>query len=160
MNFSPLILMASLGKPFSDDSLAATVTLAKSLGINAKPSDEKERPPVHLFTIARIFGSSFGMPNPGLMPNKREWQEQHDLLAAAQKSLKKSGVAASALVVSSRNPIKRIIAEAKHVNATHLVIEAPPRKHWLIAHLFWDQQAYAIGKRAQKLGIEVRLVTA
>ena len=32
--------------------------------------------PVHVFTIARIWGTSFGFPNPGLNPTKREWDQQ------------------------------------------------------------------------------------
>ena len=158
MEKSPLILMASLGSEFAEPSLKQAAKFAKSLDKShpAKNSDAvNARPIIHLFTIARIYGSAFGLPNPGLMPNKQEWKQQYDLLAAAQKSLKKSGIESSALVVSSRNPTKRIIAEAKHIKATHLLIETPPKKHWLIAHLFWEQQAFTIIKKAKKLGLDV-----
>ena len=36
---------------------------------------------VSVFSIARVHGTAFGFPSPGLLPTKREWQEQRDLVA-------------------------------------------------------------------------------
>ena len=52
----------------------------------------KAEAPVHVFIIARIWGSAFGMPHPGLMPTKREWQVQRDLATEAVDRLKRRGV--------------------------------------------------------------------
>jgi hypothetical protein len=30
---------------------------------------------VNVFSIARVHGTAFGFPSPGLLPTRREWQE-------------------------------------------------------------------------------------
>jgi hypothetical protein len=39
---------------------------------------ERSNAPVHVFSIARVWGTSFGFPNPGLLPTKKEWDRQYD----------------------------------------------------------------------------------
>src|SRR4029079_18466071 len=56
----------------------------------AKRSDA----PVHVFTIARGWGTSFGFPNPGLQPTKREWEQQRHNVEKAIGRLERKGVKA------------------------------------------------------------------
>jgi AmiR/NasT family two-component response regulator len=98
--------------------------------------------------IARIWGSSFGLPHPGLMPTKREWQAQRDGIAETLRQLEQRGVEATAAVVSTRNASGRILAEIKRRNPDAVIMAAPPPRHWLIAHLFWEQEPYRVRRLA------------
>jgi nucleotide-binding universal stress UspA family protein len=100
--------------------------------------------------IARIWGSAFGLPHPSLMPTKREWQVQRELVAEAVDHLKRRGVEATGKVVSSRNAAKRILAEAKRRGpADAIVMAAPPPRHWMIANFFWEQEPYRVRRLAE-----------
>ena len=58
------------------------------------------------FSIARVHGTAFGFPSPGLLPTKSEWQEQRDLVARGQ-ALRK-GLQAEGEVVGTREAAARI----------------------------------------------------
>jgi nucleotide-binding universal stress UspA family protein len=132
------ILLASEGRSISAEAVEFAARLSR-----------KSKAPVQVFTIARIWGSSFGVPHPGLMPTKREWQAQRDLVAEAVTQLQRRGVEATGKVVSSRNPSKRILAEAKHSRPDAIVMAAPPPRHWLIADFMWDQEPYRVRRLAE-----------
>ena len=99
---------------------------------------------MHVLAIARIWGTSLGLPHPGLMPNKREWQAQHDLVAEALKGLARHGIEASGQVLSSRNAGKRILAEARRRKADAIVMGADGPRHWLVNDMIWSQEPYRI----------------
>ncbi len=131
------IMLASEGKPISPEAIEFAARLSR----NAKA-------PVQVFLIARIWGSSFGMPHPGLMPTKREWQAQRDRIAETVRQLKRRGVEATGSVVSTRNASGRILAEIKRRAPDAVVMPAPPPRHWLLAGLFWDQEPYRVRRLA------------
>jgi len=54
---------------------------------------------VHVFSIARVWGTSFGFPNPGLQPTRQEWKDQRDLIENTVKALEKRGVDATGRVL-------------------------------------------------------------
>ena len=101
-----------------------------------------------MLSIARIWGTSFGLPHPGLMPNKREWQAQHDFVAEALKGLKRQGVEATGQVLSSRNAGKRILKEARRRNIDAIVMGADRPRHWLVNDMIWSQEPYRIRRLA------------
>jgi hypothetical protein len=137
-SFAPTaIMLASEGRRIPSDA----VEFAAQMALKAEA-------PVHVFIIARIWGSAFGMPHPGLMPTKREWQVQRDLAAEAVDRLKRRGVEATGQVVSSRNAGKRILAEAKRRRPEAIVMSAPPPRHWFIADFIWDQEPYRVRRQA------------
>ena len=70
---------------------------------------ERSKAPVHVLVIARIWGTSFGFPNPGLMPNKREWDEQRKKAELAVRTLKDWGLEADGHVLGTRNAAKKIV---------------------------------------------------
>jgi nucleotide-binding universal stress UspA family protein len=131
------ILLASEGKAIALEAIDFAARLA-----------QKAKAPVHVFMIARIWGSSFGLPHPGLMPTKREWKAQHDRVADTVQQLKRRGVEATGGVVSSRNASGRILAEIKRGSPDAVVMAAPPARHWLYAGLFWDQEPYRVRRLA------------
>jgi nucleotide-binding universal stress UspA family protein len=103
---------------------------------------------VHVLSIARIWGSSFGLPHPGLMPNSREWKAQHDVVAEALAGLKSLGIEASGQVLSSRNAGKRILAEARRRGTDAIVMAADGPRHWMINDLIWSQEPYRVRRLA------------
>ncbi len=123
------ILLASECKPISTEA----IELAARLSRGAKA-------PVQVFMIARVWGSGLGLPHPGLMPTKREWQAQRDSVAETVRQLKSHGVEATGAVVSTRNASGRILAEIKRRAPDAVVMAAPAPRHWLLAGLFWDQE--------------------
>jgi hypothetical protein len=94
------ILLASEGRPFSDAAIAEVLAIAAPGAY------------VRVFSVARVHGVAFGMPNPGLLPTKREWADQRDAVASAIKRLKRRRLTADGHVVGTRNATKMILKEA------------------------------------------------
>lgn len=131
------LLLASEGRVFP----AAAIDLLCSLAGPAGTS-------VHVLSIARIWGSRFGMPHPGLMPNKRELEVQRDLVREAVLRLRAQGYQAEGQVVSSRNPAKRISAAAAQRQSAAVIMAADARRHWLVADFLWSQEPYRVRRLA------------
>ncbi len=140
------VLLASEGRAIPPSA----VTFAARL---AGPS----RAPVHVLSIARVWGTSLGLPNPGLLPSKREWDEQRSLVAAAVQELMRRGFEATGQVIGTRRAAKRIVGEALRLGCDAIVMAADPPRHWLIADLLWSQEPYRVRRRAR---VPVYLVTA
>jgi hypothetical protein len=58
--------------------------------------------PVAVVSIARIYGSSFGLPNPGLLPTRTEMDEQLALVNKAINRLERTGTEAWGQVATTR----------------------------------------------------------
>jgi nucleotide-binding universal stress UspA family protein len=104
--------------------------------------------PVHVFTIARIWGTSLGFPNPGLMPTKREWEEQRRVAEKAVSRLERTGVKADARVIGTRSGAKRIVAEAARRGCDAIVMGADPPRNRVLANFMWSQEPYRVRRRA------------
>ena len=98
------VLLASSGAPFSK----AAVRRARELA-----SGE----PVAVLTILKIYGSSFGLPNPGLLPTRREREEQLSIVSRAISELERRGCTADGQVAATRSAGRTIakVARARHV---------------------------------------------
>ena len=131
------LMLASEGRPIPDAAIKLTTDLAL-----------RNRAKVTVFSIVRIWGTSLGLPNPGLLPTRREWDAQRAHVAAAVTALRQNNVDAEGHIVGTRNPGKRIIDEAKRLECDAIVMAAEAPRHWLIASLLWSQEAYRIRKRA------------
>ena len=111
---------------------------------------------MHVFSIARVWGSGLGLPNPGLLPNKREWDEQRAVVGDAVKALKRQGVKAEGHVFATRKATKRIVSEAERLRCGAIVMAADPPRNRLLADLMWSQEPYRVRRRAR---LPVYLVT-
>jgi nucleotide-binding universal stress UspA family protein len=131
------ILLASEGRPIPP----AATKLAGRMA-------ERAAAEVHVLSIARIWGSSFGLPNPGLLPNKREMQERHESVAGAVAWLRRHDIQASGQVTGTRNAAKRILAEARRRCADAIVMAADPPLHWFLANMVWSQEPYRVRRMA------------
>ncbi len=132
-----LIILASEGRPISEAATEFAGSMAKKAGAE-----------VNVLSIARIWGTSFGLPNPGLLPNKRELQEQHESVAGAVTLLKRCHIAASGQVTGTRNAAKRIVAEARRRGADAIVMAADPPQHWFVSGMDWSQEPYRVRRLA------------
>jgi nucleotide-binding universal stress UspA family protein len=108
---------------------------------------------VHVFSIARVWGTSFGFPNPGLLPSKKEWDRQYDVVRKAVSRLRRKGVTADARVIGSRAAAKRIVQEAKRLDCGAIVMGADPPKHVLLRDFSWGHEPYRVKARAGDLPV-------
>ena len=132
------ILLASEGRPIPPAAVARTVELAKAAGAS-----------VHVFTIARIHGTGFGMPTPGLLPSKKEWAEQRDIVAKAIRRLKRKGIDADGHVLGTRNATKKILAEAVREGCDAIVMAADPDRNRFTGNMMWTQEPQRVRRRAK-----------
>ncbi len=82
--------------------------------------------PVAVLTIARIHGTSLGLPHPGLMPTKVELAERHAWVETAIVALRRKGLTVDGQVASTRKPGRLIARVAQARGATVVVMERPP----------------------------------
>jgi nucleotide-binding universal stress UspA family protein len=103
---------------------------------------------VDVFSIARVHGTAYGFPSPGLLPTRREWQEQRDLVASAVKTLRKRGLEANGEVVGTRKAAARICQQAKALGCDVIVMAADPPRNRVAADFLWSQEPYRVRRKA------------
>jgi nucleotide-binding universal stress UspA family protein len=114
-------MVASTGEVIDQRVIDRAIELAGQL---------PERPVVHVLSIARVWGTSLGLQNPGLFPTKKEWQAQVDLVAAAVKAIKRRGYEAKGRVIGSRHAAKAIEKVAVAEDCEAIVIGGLPQPRW------------------------------
>ena len=132
------ILLASEGRAIPADTIEFVARLAAS-----------RRAAVNLISIARVHGTAFGFPSPGLLPTRREWQEQRDIVAAAVKALRKRGLQAEGHVVGTRKATSRICQEASDLGCDVIVMAADPPRNRVVADFMWTQEPYRVRNKAR-----------
>ena len=80
--------------------------------------------PVAVVTIARIYGSSYGLPAPGLMPSKDEMNERLAWIREAIARLKREGVEADGQVAQTRRAARTLARVARARGVRVVVIES------------------------------------
>lgn len=138
------VLIASEGRSISDDVIDLAVDMLHVHGGH-----------VTVMTVARLWGTSFGLPNPGLRPSKREMDAQKDIMFKALDRLKDAGIEADGHIVTTRNPLKSIRNQATQKNCDAIVMGADPRQPWFLRSFMWSQEPYRVRAR---LPIPVHLV--
>jgi nucleotide-binding universal stress UspA family protein len=107
------VLLASSGAPFS----RAAMRRAKELA---------DGQPVAVLSILKIYGSSFGLPNPGLMPTRRERDEQLKIVKQAINELERRGCAVDGQVAATRSAGRTIAKVARARNVSYIVMDSHP----------------------------------
>jgi hypothetical protein len=110
---SATVLLASSGSPFS----RAAVRRARELAGGG---------PIAVLSILKVYGSQFGLPNPGLLPSRREREEQLAIVQGAITDLEGRGCTADGQVAATRSAGRTIarVAQARHVR--YVVMDALP----------------------------------
>jgi hypothetical protein len=111
------VLLASPGPAFTPALIARAVALA-------------DGEPVAVISIARIYGSSLGLPNPGLMPTRKELDGQRAQVAAAVAALEREGLQAWGQVAATRRPGRTIARAAIARHAGTVVLLTPDVAPW------------------------------
>ncbi len=131
------VLLASEDREISRAAIDVAARMATASGA-----------PVHVFAIARIWGTTFGFPSPGLYPTKGEWDEQRRNIEKAVARLEGKGVEADGRVIGTRAGAKRIVREAKRLGCDAIVMGADPRRGALVRNFMWSQEPYRVRRRA------------
>jgi nucleotide-binding universal stress UspA family protein len=114
---------------------------------------ERSNAPVHVFTIARVWGTSFGFPNPGLLPTKGEWDKQRKVVDKAVARLRRKGIDADGRVIGTRAGAKRILREAHRLRCDAIVMGADPPRHRLVSDFVWSDEPYRVRRKARDLPV-------
>ena len=132
------ILLASEGRPIPDAAIDRVLELAQRDGAS-----------VRVFSIARVHGVSFGMSNPGLLPTKKEWDEQRQIVNRAVTRLERKGIDADGHVVGTRKTTKRILQEATVAGCDAIVMAADPERSRVVGDFLWSQEPQRVRRKAR-----------
>jgi nucleotide-binding universal stress UspA family protein len=132
------ILLASEGRDIPDVAVARVLELAR-----------RSNASVYVLSIARVHGVAFGLPNPGLLPTKREWDEQRDMVGKIVKRLKRKGIDADGRVVGTRKSTKVILQEAQISKCDAIVMAADPDRNRVAGDFMWSQEPQRVRRRAK-----------
>ena len=103
------VLLASDGRQaFSEGAVARAAALADGGS-------------VAVVAIAKIYGSSFGLPHPGLLPTREEIAERQEWVADAITTLHRNGIDADGQVAATRRATRKL-AEIARVRGAQVVV--------------------------------------
>ena len=141
------VLLASDGRhDFSTRAVARAAALAGGGGR------------VAVVTIAKIYGSSYGLPNPGLLPTKRELAERREWVAGAIRTLERKGAVADGQIASTRRGTKKLAAIARLRSPRVVVIDETPETG--LRRLVEGDVGSELRKKLRADGIDVEVVPA
>jgi len=105
------VLLATDGRePISREAIERAAALAAPAG-------------VAVLAIAKIYGTQFGLPHPGLMPTKAEVDLRRGWISDAVEALERLGVDADGQLAATRKPIKLIARVAVARAVEHVVVD-------------------------------------
>jgi hypothetical protein len=107
------VLLASSGAPFS----RAAIRRAR---------DRAGSEPVAVLTILKVYGSQFGLPNPGLLPTRKERDEQLEIVRRAITELERRGCTADGQVATTRSAGRTIARVARARQVRYVVMDSVP----------------------------------
>ncbi len=104
---------------------------------------------VRVFSIVRIYGHGFGLPNAGPLPTKRDWERQRAVVADAVQRLSGNGVAVDGEVLATRTPAKAISEQATKQAWEAIVMAAGPNRNRFVGYMLWSQEPQRVRRRAR-----------
>jgi nucleotide-binding universal stress UspA family protein len=132
------ILLATEGRPIPDAAIRRVLELADPEGAS-----------VRVLSIARVHGTSFGMPTPGLLPSRDEWREQQAIVTKAIKRIKRKGIPADGHVIGTRKSTKKICEEATLEECEAIVMAADPDRNRVVSDAMWSQEPQRVRRKAK-----------
>ena len=108
-----VMLAADGRRRFSERAIAEAVALSAS-------------GPVAVVTIAKIHGTQFGLPNPGLMPTRQEMADRQQWVGRAVDAIAKGGGEADGQVAVTRKAVKTLARIARARGVGTIVIDETP----------------------------------
>ena len=104
------VLLASVGTTFSGAAVRRACELAAGQ-------------PVAVLTILKVYGSSFGLPNPGLLPTRREREEQYTIVRRAIAAVERRGGTADGQIAATRSAGRTIATVARRRRVRYVVMD-------------------------------------
>src|SRR5215469_14953302 len=104
------VLLATTGEPFSKAAIRRARELAG-------------REPVAVLFILKVYGSQFGLPNPGLLPTRKEREEGFAVVQRAIASLERQGGTADGQLAATRSAGRTIAKVARVRKVRHVVMD-------------------------------------
>ena len=104
------VLLASPGTPFSGAAVRRACELAAGQ-------------PVAVLTILKVYGSQFGLPNPGLLPTRREREEQYAIVRRAIAAVERRGGTADGQIAATRSAGRTIAKVARRRQVRYVVMD-------------------------------------
>jgi Universal stress protein family len=104
------VLLASPGAPFSSAAIRRACQLAAG-------------EPVAVLSILKVYGSAFGLPNPGLLPTRREREEQYANVRRAIAAVERRGGTADGQITATRSAGRTIAKVARRRNVRYVVMD-------------------------------------
>jgi nucleotide-binding universal stress UspA family protein len=138
------LMVASEGREIPYPVIVRALELARPLDAD-----------VFVMSIARVWGTSLGFPNPGLKPTKHEWDVQKRIVNEAVDKFQKAGHSAHGLVLATRKGSKRIVKEAE-LRGMDAIVMGSDHDRGLIGDFVWAHEPYRVSRRSR--GIPVFLV--
>jgi len=113
------VLVASPAAPLPIEVLERVVELATP-----------EHAKITVLGVARVYGTSLGLPHPGLRPTHLEWEDLRGYVDTAAEILRAKGFEVRVALSRSRNAPKMIAAWVRAKNFHAVVVPDPPRARW------------------------------
>lgn len=112
--------------------------------------------PVAVIAIAKLHGSGFGLPNPGLLPTKKEQETQRRQVQEAIDALNRLGVEADGQVMITRSPAKAFARVARVRRVEVVVMDAQPGSR--LRRLVEGDLARSVRRRVRNRSVTVEVV--
>ena len=135
------LMVASEGRKISHDVIVRTLELARPLQAT-----------IFVMSIARVWGTGLGFPNPGLLPTRKEWDEQRLLVREAVSAFEKAGFEASGFVLATRRARKRILQEADRRKVDAIVMGAD-HDRGILGDFAWQHEPYRVARRSRRVPV-------
>ena len=106
------VLLATTGEPFSKAAIRRARELAGG-------------EPVAVLFILKVYGSQWGLPNPGLLPTRKERDQGYAVVQRAITSLERQGGTADGQLAATRSAGRTIAKVARVRKVRHVVMDEP-----------------------------------
>ena len=141
------LMVASEGRRIDHRVIVRALELARPLHAS-----------IFVMSIARMWGTGFGFPNPGLMPTRKEWDEQRLLVREAVSAFEKAGFESSGWVLATRRARKRILQEAARRQIDAIVMGADPHRG-LLGDFSWAHEPYRVAGRSKRIPVYLEILS-
>jgi hypothetical protein len=108
------VLLAGTGEQFSKAAIRRARELAGS-------------EPVAVLSILKVYGSQWGLPNPGLLPTRKERDQGYAVVQRAISSLERQGCTADGQLAATRSAGRTIAKVARVRKVRYVVMDEPDR---------------------------------
>jgi nucleotide-binding universal stress UspA family protein len=102
-----------------------------------------------VLAIGRVHGTSFGFPNPGLLPTRAELEELYAEVDKTIERLERKGIEAKGEVIATRNGAKRIARRAEKLGCNAIVMAADAKANPMKRNFMWSQEPQRVARRSK-----------